>query len=266
MRDLQQIHEEWARHWGRTSPVERNKKLASRMKLATLGDAYGMDMAKQGAKEFLSGAISAREYKDLFIGVVLMGEELHPGLGEELFKEMSMLVPIPEKRAQLLSLCEDPWVLPIERVIPPDVVLPATTPADRSEMEREEMMDEVEINDNGGEEEYEDEEEGEEDEGRSYADEQEEDYEGDEDLKEFKGWKVLDRSRMQALVAERLSLESEESKMTVQVSAEVKDLTGVEEDRPAEGLDIDGSTHVNSSGTRPARKLSSDAKKRKKGR
>lgn len=68
MQDLQGIHEEWARHWGGKSPAERNKQLATRMKLATQGDSYGMDIAKQGAKEYLSGAISAREFKDLFIG------------------------------------------------------------------------------------------------------------------------------------------------------------------------------------------------------
>jgi hypothetical protein len=262
MLDLQRIHVEWAKHWGNKSAAERNKQLASRMKLATLGDAYGMDMAKQGAKEFLSGAISAREYKDLFVGVILMGEELHPGLGEELFKEMAMLVPVPDKRAQLLSLCEDPFVLPTDRTtkFPTADIENPKAPVVREE--EDEAEDEGETYEEGQDEEYEDEEEDEE--GSSYADEQEEDYEGEEDLKEFKGWQVLDRSRIQALVAERLANESQSSDKGEAESQE--DKSGAK-DRPLMPVigDEDGSTHVNSSGNRPARKLSKyDKKKRKR--
>ncbi|GAX80053.1 hypothetical protein CEUSTIGMA_g7492.t1 [Chlamydomonas eustigma] len=304
------IHKRWAEFWGPVSLQDRNRMLARGMRELTQSDPWALDMAKQDSRDFLMGIINASELRDRFVSIFstaagsMACEELYKQMVMLLpnaAKRQELLSLCPDPWLLLSKIPE-----PLEPPSSPPASSTTTTPqqpaasaSDRrnltggssvsripsvasaqtlvNRLSGDSQNEEVGAEENEEEEadedddEYEDEDEEDEEDELQYADEQEDDYAGEDDVKEFRGWQVLDRSRIQGIAQQMLQDGSYQdpstlskpssaapdptsSKTSAPIVVAVGSSSSTSSGKRMEMLSV-AAAHHNSLNNRPARKL-----------
>eukprot|EP00883_Tetradesmus_obliquus_P007395 jgi/Sobl393_1/18013/SZX62610.1 len=78
---------------------ECNKLLSQRMRTVLAGDPVAYDLMKQDGKDFMTGAMPAAEFAERFFGIFAAVPQQ---TADELFLQMALVLPTPEKRLALL--------------------------------------------------------------------------------------------------------------------------------------------------------------------